>query len=1750
MTQRRSLPSPIRHPTALLVAAFALSCLGDTAGPGLGRPAHFQIVPSFQSSAPSGIVPIDRIRIVLFRPGSTTPALDTLVQVAPGDTIVNLTLTVTVLTQADSFSANLALITPQGDTAFRGGPLTVVGKPSGGTGSTPQPVTVPITYTGTGAGADSVVITGAPPGVLTGDTAVFLAVAYDNDAPLPGTPIGWTSLDPSRATVPNPALGRVVGGSQRGPARIVATLLTGPADTAAVTVSLFPTAIVAASGGGQTAVVGSLLPQPLVAQVTASDNVGVEGVWVRFAVISGGGSLGADSALTDAEGSASVQWTLGLLAGTQQVRATTARLPDAEALFTATALAGVPATVAVHEGNNQTATVGTAVAVRPSVVVKDVHNNVVPGVTVNFTAAPGSGVVEGATQTTDALGIARVGSWTLGTTAGINTLTAASATTSAAPRNGRDAGGPRGPAAAAPAPAALTATFTATGFAGAVAALGVTGFPTTLVAGTLDTIRVTARDQYGNVVPGYRGTVQFSSTDPLAVLPGSYTFVEADNGVHDFAGVTLKTAGSQSVTATDAAAATVTGGQSLTVTPAGAASLVLSELPETLVAGVASDVTVTAKDPYGNTATGYRGTIHFTSSDLLAVLPPDYQFVEADAGAHTFTAGVTLSTSGSQTVTATDISVTTLTSTQTVTVSAGSATSLVFTVQPTDAGAGTVIAPEIQVTARDAFGNTALTSTGNVTVAIKANPSAGTLSGTTTAAAVAGVAKFSDLSIDQYGSDYTLTGAASGLTGTTSTAFTVTPVGMTARWTGAAGANWSDVNNWSPAEVPGVESNVFVPAPPSNQPVLSEAVAVNDLIIENGAELDVGAHSVTVKGNLSAGNTIIGTTGTVQLTGTSKSVSGTMPRVQISGSYTAGGPVQVNGNLTVTGTGSNLTLGGRTVTVTGTFGTESGGTLTMTNGADLLDVTGAMTFAGGNTGGLLTAGVIRARGDFTQVGFVDTSCPNPGSDVVETFKASGTHRIDFIGNASQQVTFNTPGAPLAPPSAALKSEASCPAYEGGSQVGHARIDNAAGITVGGALLAAGDVTVLNGAVGGERIRISVVGSFSTPSDLTTDVLEVGGALTVSGGTYNVGTTALVGGDQSVPSLPYQSLDLAGTGTATLLAATTATGGVVVRNSTKLALNAQRLTVSGGFLVRDNATLQMSQGTDLLQISGSGTFQGPSTDGLLTAGTIELAGTFTGNAGFKATGSHKVTLNGGGPTGQSVSMTLPGAQFWNLDVTNPGGMYLFTGVAVAGNLSATVVTDSARGQSLDIAGTLAVSGSYSVGTTIFSGISQVIPLNLPYQSLVVNGTASIAGNLSISGSLTVGPGGQLDIGVSTLSVGGNVAAGNTIVGTGTVQMIGSGTTLQGTLSNLELLGAADVALAGLAHVTGNVTLTKGRLRVNANRLTVDGNLAFSPLFPDVVSLDFGAPDTKPSAIQVAGAFDADGTNFISMHEANDSLIVSGDATFFGTMPADTALKGGVIVFGGGFDEDGSPGFRADTTGNNKVVIVGAGGGTGITFYLASDYLRHFEVADTGYARMGYSSTTIWGDLSVTGSGVFEILTTGTVVGGNLTTSGSGILRQQGPYDLTVKGNVTFGGGSTDGQVTAGTLVVKGNFAQSGDPKSFAPSGTHTVRLDGTGPSAQTVSFSNPGAVASHFRRLELNRLTASPLVQLTSDVHVEQKLEVLGQSELVSSGSTRILAKDSVRLHTGASVHPFIFEWSGSTPNSFTVDSSTVQLFQP
>jgi hypothetical protein len=206
-------------------------------------------------------------------------------------------------------------------------------------------------------------------------------------------------------------------------------------------------------------------------------------------------------------------------------------------------------------------------------------------------------------------------------------------------------------------------------------------------AGTPFSLTVTAQNSSGKTDTGYTGTIQFTSSEVQAGLPANFTFKAAYDGTYTFT-VTLKTAGSQSITATDATTSAITGTLSgISVSPAAASQFVLSG-PSTATAGVAQSVTVTAEDPYGNVATGYTGTVQFTSSDLIAKLPTNSIFTSANDGVQAF--ALTFETAGTQWVTVTDTVSAKITGTQSGITVAPAA--------PTNLTASTVSSTQINLT--------------------------------------------------------------------------------------------------------------------------------------------------------------------------------------------------------------------------------------------------------------------------------------------------------------------------------------------------------------------------------------------------------------------------------------------------------------------------------------------------------------------------------------------------------------------------------------------------------------------------------------------------------------------------------------------------------------------------------------------------------------------------------------------------------------------------------------------------------------------------------------------------------------------------------------------------------------------------------------------------------------------------------------------------------------------------------------------
>ena len=228
---------------------------------------------------------------------------------------------------------------------------------------------------------------------------------------------------------------------------------------------------------------------------------------------------------------------------------------------------------------------------------------------------------------------------------------------------------------------------------------------TPVTAGALFNVTVTAFDAFNNTATGYLGTVNFTSTDPLAPTP--ITSGTLTSGFGTFS-ATLKTAGPQTITASDATTPSINGTSNTITVIAAAATHFEVVAPPTVSSGAPFDFTVSARDEFENLDTNYTGTVAFTSTDGSATLPTADTL---NSGTRIFSA--TLVTTGPQTITAADSATPSINGTSnTITVAGAAATHFSVTGTPSNITAGVNFS--FTVTALDASDNTDASYSGTV----------------------------------------------------------------------------------------------------------------------------------------------------------------------------------------------------------------------------------------------------------------------------------------------------------------------------------------------------------------------------------------------------------------------------------------------------------------------------------------------------------------------------------------------------------------------------------------------------------------------------------------------------------------------------------------------------------------------------------------------------------------------------------------------------------------------------------------------------------------------------------------------------------------------------------------------------------------------------------------------------------------------------------------------------------------------------
>ncbi|HEX2188410.1 MAG TPA: invasin domain 3-containing protein [Longimicrobiaceae bacterium] len=754
-----------------------------------------------------------------------------------------------------------------------------------------------------------------------------------------------------------------------------ATGMTGVVSDVVALAAGPPASLAVEAGEGQTAAAGTgVSTAPSVRVADASGNP-VSGVVVEFAVAGGGGSVAGETQTTGADGIATVGgWTLGTAAGANTLTATATGLPAAT--FTATGVAGPAATIAVQSGDGGTAVVASTRTLEARVV--DAHGNPVQGHTVSWAVAPGGGSVGAPSSTTDAAGVATV-VWTLGTGAGAQGATATAAGLAGSPltfaATATAAAASAGSSTLAASPGSITADGTSTATltvqlrdvygnplsagAGSVA-LGTTGgtlsavtdngdgsYTATLtaptatgtatVSGTLDgaalgntetvsfvpgaparyevsasaatavagePVTVTARlvDAHGNAVPAAGRTVAWSSTDGGSfAAPTSAT--DAD-GTATVVFTTSAAAGTSHTVTADDGAVSGTSGAVLTEVGAPAAITKLGADGVSLAAG--SAVTplpgVRVTDARGNGIPGVEVTFAVTSGGGTITGATQTTSSAGEATVESWTLGTT---AGANTLGATAGA---LSASFTVTGTVGPASpagTQITTVNPA-LTAGSITSVVVQV--KDQHGNDV--TTGGAVVALATD--LGTLGPVTDNGDGSYTA---DLTHAGANGVATVTGTLGGVAIADDATVTFQAGGIERTWTGLAGSGWNTAGSWSPRGTPAALDTIVINGGGTQPQVTDADKTIERLVMTSaGGTLDLGGFKLVVTGDAVVTGGAV-RNGTVEMSGSARTLAGTVPSLLVTGSVTTGGGVTANGAVRVVN--GALTVGNQTLTIRG-----------------------------------------------------------------------------------------------------------------------------------------------------------------------------------------------------------------------------------------------------------------------------------------------------------------------------------------------------------------------------------------------------------------------------------------------------------------------------------------------------------------------------------------------------------------------------------------------------------------------------------------------------------------------------------------------------------------------------------------------------------------------------------------------------------------------------------------------------------------
>ena len=289
--------------------------------------------------------------------------------------------------------------------------------------------------------------------------------------------------------------------------------------------------------------------------------------------------------------------------------------------------------------------------------------------------------------------------------------------------------------------------------------------------------KVEVRDTSGNLAPEYSGTVTLAIKSNTGVT-GAHLFgtttVTIVQGIAIFSDVGVDTAGSSYQLV--ATSGSLDSGESSAFSVAPKPHLAFTTMPTSVIGHQNFGVNVTLQDAQNNPVTSYTGSISLalkSGTGTAGATLAGQTTGTTQNGVAYFSLSLDKIGTGYVLVATTDQ----LPSIESAAfdVGIGSASKLVFSVQPQNGTINTPLSPAPTVVVQDVYGNTVTDYAQPITLAISQKP-AGTnpqLNGTTTLTPTNGVAAFTDVAIDTSGSAYTLTATSGSLSHYDSNAFSI-----------------------------------------------------------------------------------------------------------------------------------------------------------------------------------------------------------------------------------------------------------------------------------------------------------------------------------------------------------------------------------------------------------------------------------------------------------------------------------------------------------------------------------------------------------------------------------------------------------------------------------------------------------------------------------------------------------------------------------------------------------------------------------------------------------------------------------------------------------------------------------------------------------------------------------------------------------------------------------------------------------------